>query len=171
MSSDRDHLRPDPPYRREYDYDDDYDDRFRRRRYDPRYAASQDDDHLRILSVLYYVLGGLMLMGGIGPLILIFVGVAILSSAPGPYGPPPEVGWMPLGIGVGLGVFLVGLAACNIVVGYSLGQRKNYLFCFVIACLICINMPLGTILGVFTLLVLSRPSVKESFAGGPVEAP
>ena len=37
------------------------------------------------------------------------------------------------------------------------------MFCFVIACLACMQMPLGTILGVFTIIVLARPSVKEMF--------
>ena len=33
----------------------------------------------------------------------------------------------------------------------------------VIAALECLSVPLGTLLGVFTLVVLSRPSVRDSF--------
>jgi hypothetical protein len=32
-----------------------------------------------------------------------------------------------------------------------------------VACVSCVFMPIGTILGVFTILVLSRPSVKSAF--------
>jgi len=35
----------------------------------------------------------------------------------------------------------------------------------VIAGLSCLNMPLGTVLGIFTLIVLSRESVKVLFKG------
>jgi hypothetical protein len=35
--------------------------------------------------------------------------------------------------------------------------------CFVVAAIECIFMPFGTVLGVFTIIVLSRPSVKALF--------
>jgi hypothetical protein len=38
---------------------------------------------------------------------------------------------------------------------------------FVIACIECLFMPFGTILGVFTLIVLSRESVKKLFLSDP----
>ncbi len=47
--------------------------------------------------------------------------------------------------------------------GMSLLQNKRWTFCFVMAILLCLNPPLGTILGVFTIVVLNRPSVKELF--------
>ena len=61
------------------DYDEDYDDRYYRRRYGPGYGATQDEDHLRILSVLYYVLGALSLVGGLVPLLFVFIGAMILE--------------------------------------------------------------------------------------------
>ena len=36
---------------------------------------------------------------------------------------------------------------------------------FVVACILCLNVPIGTALGVFTILVLVRPTVKDLFAG------
>jgi hypothetical protein len=132
---------------------------------------TQDEDHLRILSILYYVLGGLMLLGGIGPLVFVLIGAMILNGPSGGYGPPIEMAWFFIGMGSVFGVLLVALAVCSFFAGYSLSQRRNYIFCFVIACLTCLHMPLGTLLGVFTLIVLSRPTVKEMFNMGPVEAP
>jgi hypothetical protein len=40
--------------------------------------------------------------------------------------------------------------------------------CFAMAGVECIFMPFGTVLGVFTILVLNRQSVKELFAPKPV---
>ena len=114
-----------------------------------------------------------MTLGLLGPLIMVILGLTIILGPPPGYSNnmPLEFSWVLVIFGGIVGVIVAALAACNFVVGYSLGQRKNYVFCFVIACLICINVPLGTILGVFTLLVLSRPSVKESFATGRGETP
>ena len=48
-------------------------------------------------------------------------------------------------------------------VGRGLAQRKRYMFCLVVACVECLFMPFGTVLGVFTIIVLSRDSVKALF--------
>ena len=48
--------------------------------------------------------------------------------------------------------------------GSSLKQRRRRTLCFVVACLMLPSFPLGTILGVFTIIVLRRPSVQELFA-------
>ena len=49
------------------------------------------------------------------------------------------------------------------IAGRSLAKRCHYWFAFVVACLECLFVPFGTILGVFTLIVLSRNSAKELF--------
>jgi len=56
------------------------------------------------------------------------------------------------------------LAVFIIIAGRCLAKRKHYMFCLVIAAISCIFMPFGTVLGVFTIIVLMRPSVKELFA-------
>jgi hypothetical protein len=47
--------------------------------------------------------------------------------------------------------------------GRRLGQRRSYTFCFIVACILCLFMPLGTVLGVFTILLLVQPRVKATF--------
>lgn len=65
------------------------------------------------------------------------------------------------------------LAVLLAVTGRKLSQQRGHTFCFVIAILECLWMPLGTILGVFTLVVLTRPGVKALFeanrTGQPAE--
>jgi hypothetical protein len=47
--------------------------------------------------------------------------------------------------------------------GYFLFKKQHYMFCMIMAGICCIFMPFGTVLGVFTIIVLIRPSVKELF--------
>ncbi|MDP0495746.1 MAG: hypothetical protein Q7Q73_06010 [Verrucomicrobiota bacterium JB024] len=44
-----------------------------------------------------------------------------------------------------------------------LQQSRRYLFSFVVAVLLCLAFPLGTVLGVFTIIVLSRESTKQLY--------
>lgn len=62
-------------------------------------------------------------------------------------------------------IILLGwaLAAANIYAGRYLTRREKYTFCLVVAAVNCANTPIGTILGVFTIVVLMRPSVKQMF--------
>ena len=48
--------------------------------------------------------------------------------------------------------------------GRFLAQRRHHTFCVTMAAVQCLFMPFGTILGVFTIVVLNRPSVKQLFA-------
>lgn len=57
------------------------------------------------------------------------------------------------------------LAVCVIFSGRFLAAKRNYTFSFIVAALICLNFPLGTLLGVFTIIVLVRPSVKAGYEG------
>jgi hypothetical protein len=45
----------------------------------------------------------------------------------------------------------------------SLGTRRRRTLCLVTAGLTCASFPLGTALGIFTFIVLSRPTVKTLF--------
>jgi hypothetical protein len=51
--------------------------------------------------------------------------------------------------------------------GRFIARRKNYTYCFVVACVECLLMPMGTVLGVFSIIVLNRPGVKALFGGKP----
>ena len=68
-------------------------------------------------------------------------------------------------IGVALFIILSGLtfATCVAVAGRRLVRHTGYMYCLVIAGIECIFVPLGTILGVLTIVVLMRPQVKELF--------
>ena len=122
----------------------------------------EDEQYLKLLSVFHYVVGGLAACFACIPIIHLSIGIAMLVGA---IDDAPEfVGaFMVL---IAIFAILVGwtLAVCIIIAGRCLAKRRRYMFCLVMAAISCIFMPFGTVLGVFTIIVLMRPSVKELFA-------
>jgi len=97
----------------------------------------------------------------------------VFGGFSGNQAPTAFLGW--LFIILGGGFFLVGqsLAICIIIAGKFLAQHKHYHFVFVVASCECLFMPFETVLGVFTIVLLSRESVKAVFDAGkslPAEA-
>jgi hypothetical protein len=65
-----------------------------------------------------------------------------------------------------MGVLLLTGLVLNVLSGMFLLQKRNRLFSLIIGGLNCLQIPFGTALGVFTILVLSRDSVRQLYAGG-----
>ena len=135
----------------------------------PQPQAMEDAEHIRMLSIFHYVLAGLAVLAGFFPAIYLVFGVVIVSgvipaSSAGSGGPPPDAfGWMFVAIGA-LGLLMVwGWAVSLFLAGRWIAARKNRTFCFVVAAISCAGFPLGTALGVFTIMVLQRPSVRALF--------
>ena len=122
----------------------------------------EDEQYLKMLSVFHYVVGGLAACFACIPIIHLSIGIAMLVGA---IDDAPEFVGVFLVL-IAMFAILVGwtLAVCIIIAGRCLAKRKRYMFCLVIAAISCIFMPFGTVLGVFTIIVLMRPSVKELFA-------
>ena len=64
---------------------------------------------------------------------------------------------------IAFGMWFVVSAIANVLSGVFLGRRKYRTFSLVVAVMNCIHIPLGTVLGVFTIIVLLRPSVREVY--------
>jgi hypothetical protein len=129
---------------------------------------SQDEEHLNLLSIFHYIVGGLTMLISCIFLVHVGMGVAMTTGAfgHGRDAPPREVGW--IFIAMGSAVILAGwtIGILMIVGGRRLKQRRSRVFCLVVAGISCIIQPFGTILGVFTIVVLMRPSVISLFDGG-----
>jgi hypothetical protein len=128
---------------------------------------NQDTEHLRLLSIFHYVLAGMTALFSSFGFIHLTLGLMMLFSSrlgsPGHDRPPPEIGLI---FALAGGAVIVGgwsLATAMFVAGRSLKKRRRYLFCMVVAALSCMFTPFGTILGIFTIMVLMRPSVKALF--------
>jgi hypothetical protein len=131
-------------------------------------AVSQDEDHLRLLSIFHYIVAGLAALFSLFPLLYSGFGWFMLYAAAHPQNikgepPPAFMGW--LFIVFGCFFFLCGetLATCIAFSGRYIARRSHYWFAFVVACVQCLFFPFGIILGVFTIIVLSRSSVKQLF--------
>ncbi|HTD67934.1 MAG TPA: hypothetical protein VK846_15525 [Candidatus Limnocylindria bacterium] len=131
--------------------------------------TTQDEDHLRLLSIFHYVLGGLVALGSCFALIYVVLGIVFMATNANQSGGPPAA------LGAALTVFgvvflIVGWTMAGLLIwaGRCLAQRTKYTFCLVVAVLSCFFFPLGTALGVFTFIVLMRPSVKPFFGVTPV---
>jgi hypothetical protein len=55
------------------------------------------------------------------------------------------------------------LSACIAFAGRFLRRRTHRTFCLAVAAVSCLFTPFGTVLGVFTLIVLSREGVRQAF--------
>jgi hypothetical protein len=135
----------------------------------------QDAEHLRLLSIFHYIVGGLAAVFSFFPLLYTTVGAIFIFVArhgtPKPSEePPPEfIGWIFAVIGSFLFLLGIAIAICILIAGRSLAKHTRYWFAFVMACIECLFLPFGTILGVFTIIVLSRESVKTLFLAAASE--
>jgi hypothetical protein len=130
--------------------------------------VNQDEQHLKLLSIFHYIVGGIFALFSLFPIFHLVFGIVMIVSPDtvesGGEGPPAFIGW--LFALIGGTIILIGLvfALCVILAGRFLSLRKHYTYCFVVACIQCLFVPFGTALGVFTIIVLSRESVKQIFS-------
>jgi hypothetical protein len=130
---------------------------------------TQEKDTLHMLSIFHYVIAGLIALIACIPLIHLTIGLSLTAGAIA--GDEPALGMVgtvftlfaSLAILVGW-----GLATFIFLSGRSLDRQEKYQFCMIGAGVLCIFMPLGTILGVFTLVTLQDESVKAIFKSNEI---
>lgn len=125
-------------------------------------------EHLRLLGIFHFVYAGLVLLGSFVPIIwLTLAGLwwPELASELDAEGAP-----VLLTGSVGVAVATVGViiawtwAAALAVAGRSLIGQQRHTFCLVVAAAACLAFPVGTLLGVSTLVIINRNEVRELFA-------
>ena len=134
----------------------------------PRDQRKIDADHLKLLSIFHFVGAGLALLG----ILLLLAHFAMFHAfLDNPkmwqnqkQGPPPAeffaiFKWFYLLFGAW---FLVS-CCLNVISGLCLHAKKHRTFSLIVAAFNCLHMPLGTVLGVFTIIVLLRDSVREIY--------
>jgi hypothetical protein len=133
---------------------------------------NQDEQQLDLLAIFHYVVAGLTAFFSCFPIIHVSVGVAMILGAfnDGKNPPPAFVGWLFAIFGSLLVLLGWALAACIFAAGRNLKRRRSRMFCLVMAGIECMFMPYGTVLGVFTIIVLMRESVQKLFAGRDLDA-
>ena len=130
----------------------------------------RDTEQLNLVAIFHYVVAGLAALFSFFPLLYTTVGAIFIFAArhgtakPGEDLPPEFLGWIFAVLGALLFLIGIAMAVCILIAGRSLAFRKRYSFILVMACIECLFIPFGTILGVFTIVVLSRESVRGLFA-------
>lgn len=133
-------------------------------------SLSQDQQHLDLLGVFHYVVAGLAAVFSLLPLIHLAFGIAMVTGHMGgmqahPGGPDPAwFGWFFIAIALLLIVSGLTFSLLFAYAGTCLRRRRRHTFCIVMAAIGCAFMPFGTVLGIFTLIVLTKPSVRSLFA-------
>ena len=126
---------------------------------------TEDEKNLDLLALFHFVVGGLTALFACFPLIHVAVGLAmVFGNFDSPHPPPAMVGWLFVVLG---GFFILcgwALAIAILVAGAKLKKRRSRTYCLVVGGLECMMMPFGTILGIFTIIILMKDSVKERFA-------
>ena len=133
---------------------------------------NQDEQYVKILAIFHFVVAGISALAACFPILHFIMGLGMLAVS--------------LGLGASEGAFaeaaipgLVGLlftliagsvmlfgwafAVCVALTGWFLLKKKRHMFCVVMGGVECMFMPFGTVLGVFTIITLMKPSVKEMF--------
>lgn len=128
----------------------------------------QDEEHLRLLAIFHNVVAGLGVLFSLLPVIHLVVGVLMVTgrfdanhTGEGPS--PALMGWFFIAFPIVWIAIGLALSTCVFLAGRYLRRRERYTFCFVMAAIMCAFTPFGTVLGVFTLLVLQRQTVKDAF--------
>jgi hypothetical protein len=139
----------------------------------PPLIHNKDEEHLKLLAIFHYVVAAIIAIFACFPLIHVAMGWMMVANpefmSKGQQGqtPPAAFGYLMIAMG---GIFiLMGWAAAifTLISGRFLARRRNRLFSFVMAALLCMFMPFGTILGIFTIIVLSKESVQRLYRTTP----
>ncbi|HHO52737.1 MAG TPA: hypothetical protein ENK18_18145 [Deltaproteobacteria bacterium] len=122
--------------------------------------------HIDIVGLLFMAYGGLQLLGVLGMGLFVFVGggLGLLGISEGDAELVVMGGVYGL-VGVVFAVLIGAFAVANLAVGWGLRGRKPWarIGGMIAAALSMMNMPLGTLLGIYAFMVLLDKDVAESF--------
>jgi len=137
---------------------------------------TKDEEYLNLLAIFHYIVAALGALFACFPILHLVIGLTLLFAPDSPGGPGGP-GGIPKAFAVIFIVFplvfiLAGWTFAGLLAyaGMSLKQRTRHTFCLVMAALACMFFPFGTVLGVFTIIMLVKPEVKELFGVAEAQA-
>jgi MFS family permease len=147
---------------------------------------NQDEEHLKLLAIFHYVVGGMGALFACFPLLYVAMGALFVANphfmTEGQKGPPPPpaIGYVLIAIGAFFALLGWSAAVATILSGRYIARRRKRMFSVVMGAILCMFMPFGTVLGVFTIIVLTKESVQRLYriaadnipaAGAPAAPP
>ena len=137
---------------------------------------NQDEEHLKLLAIFHYIVGAMGALFACFPLLYVGMGVLFVASphfmTEGQKGPPPPaaIGYILIAIGAFFALLGWSAAIATILSGRDIARRRKRLFSVVMGAILCMFMPFGTVLGVFTIIVLTKESVQRLYGIVPNQA-
>lgn len=135
-----------------------------------------DEEHLKLLSLGYMISAGISAVFSLFGLMYAFMGAMFTAIARMPASqqgepPPPFVGWVLGGFGLAFFIGFLTLGLLKYKAAVAIKQKRSRTFCLVLAAISCLEMPYGTVLGVFTFIVLGRDSIARQFEPHRIPVP
>jgi len=126
--------------------------------------STQEEQNLDLLAIFHYILGALTGLFSCIPIIHLVIGIVLLTgNYNGGDVTPRSIALIFIILAVI--IILVGwiFAIMIIIAGRRLKERRAYNYCLVVAFMECLIVPFGTVLGVFSIVTLTKETVKELF--------
>ncbi len=128
----------------------------------------KDLQHLKWLAIGYYIMSGLFVFFALFSLIFLFFGVLFLTTdILQESGNPDHASYIFGTLNILISLIFITVSAImtflSIRAGRNLKRQENYKFCLIIAGIMFLFQPFGIVLGILTIIVLMRDSVKELF--------
>jgi hypothetical protein len=134
-------------------------------------------ENLRLLAIFHFVYAGVVFLGSLVPTVWLLMASLWWPELASEAGRDGDAGAVAassaLGAAlVGTGILLAWVwAAVLVFAGQSLLTARRHTFCMVVAAIACLNLPLGTVLGVVSLILLNREETRRLFGAGGTEGP
>ena len=129
-----------------------------------------DKKHLDILSVLHYLGGIYFLLATFFISRYVLAGIIAFTRSKGTASPSESfTSWGQVILISALVIGMMVMGVLLLLTGHGLRKHKARILCLITAGAECMSFPLGTLLGVFTLVKLNKDSTKELFANHRVD--
>lgn len=119
--------------------------------------------NLSTFKTLFLIKGILYLVGSLFFLMYAVIGSTAMSHVPNDAEIPFDPGAIFITIGTVGTIVTIGFGIVTLLASKAIGQRRNYGLVFAAAIMNCLTGILGILLGVFTLIEINKPEVKELF--------
>jgi hypothetical protein len=124
-------------------------------------------DTLELLALFHYAVGALAGMLSLVPALFLFVNISLTDPAvEATVRTQAQSALHGAAVAGAVGALVAGLLLGALLVwaGRCLADRRRWGLCRAAAILSCLFVPIGTILGLVTLSMISRPDVRAEFA-------
>lgn len=134
---------------------------------------NKDLEQIKTIAVFTFVYAGVSALFSFFPVIHLTIGISMLNGSLFDGNTPTDTVFpfnlFALMFTIIPAIMILGGLTYSIALAISgnfLLKKRHYIFCMIMAGISCAFAPFGTVLGIFTILLLQRPSVKNLFEYG-----